>query len=287
MDVFAGRVAVVTGAASGLGREFARVGASLGMKLALADVEAAALQATVDELRGQGAEAFGEIVDVRRAEDVERLAQSTRERYGAVHLLFNNAGVAAGGLVWETTANDWQWVLGVNLWGVIHGVRTFVPIMLAQRDACHVVNTASVAGLLAPQTMGVYNVGKHGVVALTETLYHDLRQVGASIGVTLLCPAFVPTGIAQSQRNRPDELRDAAAPTASMLAAQQASQKAVSSGRISAQQVAQTTFEAIRANRFYVITHPGILDSVELRMRDILEQRNPSDPYTYKPGVAR
>ncbi len=286
MDDFAGRVAVITGAASGFGREFARIGASLGMKLALADVEAQALQAVVDELRGQGAEAFGEIVDVRRAEDVERLAQRTLERYGAVHLLFNNAGVAAGGLVWETTANDWQWVLGVNLWGVIHGVRAFVPIMLAQRDACHVVNTASVAGLLAPQTMGVYNVGKHGVVALTETLYHDLRQVGASIGVTLLCPAFVPTGIAQSQRNRPAELRDGAAPTASMRAAQEASMKAVSSGRITAEQVARMTFEAIRENRFYVITHPGILDSVELRLRDIVAQRNPSDPYTFKPGVA-
>ncbi len=286
MDDFAGKVAVVTGAASGFGREFARLGASLGMRLALADVEADALALVVDELRGNGAEVFGEVVDVRRAEDIERLAQRTLERHGAVHLLFNNAGVAAGGLVWETTERDWQWVLGVNLWGVVHGIRSFVPRMLAQGGACHVVNTASVAGLLAPQTMGVYNVSKHGVVALTETLYHDLRVVGAPIGVTLLCPAFVPTGIAHSDRNRPTELRDTGGPTESMLAAQRASEKAVSSGRISAQQVAQRTFDAIRENRFYVITHPNILGSVELRMQDILAQRNPSDPYTLKPDVA-
>lgn len=286
MDDFAGKVAVVTGAASGFGREFARLGASLGMRLALADVEADALALVVDELRGNGAEVFGEVVDVRRAEDIERLAQRTLERHGAVHLLFNNAGVAAGGLVWETTERDWQWVLGVNLWGVVHGIRSFVPRMLAQGGACHVVNTASVAGLLAPQTMGVYNVSKHGVVALTETLYHDLRVAGAPIGVTLLCPAFVPTGIAHSDRNRPTELRDTGGPTESMLAAQRASEKAVSSGRISAQQVAQRTFDAIRENRFYVITHPNILGSVELRMQDILAQRNPSDPYTLKPDVA-
>ncbi len=287
MQELAGRVAVITGAASGFGREFARLGASLGMRLALADVEADALARVVDELRDGGAEVFGETVDVRRGDEVERLAERTIERFGASHLLFNNAGVGTGGLLWETTERDWQWVLGVNLWGVVHGVRSFVPRMLAQGDACHVVNTASVAGLLAPQSMGVYNVSKHAVVALSETLYHDLRTVGASIGVTLLCPAFVPTGIAQSERNRPGELRDATPPTESMLASQRATEKAVSSGRIGAAQVAQMTFEAIRENRFYVLTHPGILPSVELRMQDVLMQRNPSDPYTYKPGVAQ
>lgn len=286
MKDFAGRVAVVTGAASGFGREFARIGAQLGMKLALADIQADALAATVDELRAQGAQAFGETVDVSRAADVERLAQRTLDAYGAVHLVFNNAGVAAGGLVWEQTVKDWEWVLGVNLWGVIHGVRTFVPIMLAQGDECHVVNTASVAGLLSPQLMGVYNVSKHGVVTLTETLYQDLRVTGARIGVSLLCPAFVPTGIAQSHRNRPPSMRDEAAPTASMIAAQKASEKAVSSGRISAGEVAQMTFDAIRENRFYVITHPRILASVELRLQDVIAQRNPSDPFSLEPGVA-
>ena len=286
MKAFAGKVAVITGAASGFGREFARIGAQLGMKLALADIQADALAATVDELRAQGALAFGEAVDVSRAADVERLAQRTLDAYGAVHLLFNNAGVAAGGLVWEQTVKDWEWVLGVNLWGVIHGVRTFVPIMLAQGDECHVVNTASVAGLLSPQLMGVYNVSKHGVVTLTETLYQDLRVTGARIGVSLLCPAFVPTGIAQSHRNRPAGLQDDAAPTASMIASQKASEKAVSSGRISAAEVARMTFDAIGEDRFYVITHPKILASVELRLQDVIAQRNPSDPFSFKPDVA-
>jgi NAD(P)-dependent dehydrogenase (short-subunit alcohol dehydrogenase family) len=286
MKDFAGKVAVVTGAGSGFGREFARIGAQLGMKLSLADIQPEALAATVDELRGQGAQVIGETVDVSRGADVERLAQRTLDAYGAVHLLFNNAGVASGGLVWESSVKDWEWVLGVNLWGVIHGVRTFVPIMLAQGDECHVVNTASVAGLLSPQLMGVYNVSKHGVVTLTETLYQDLRVTGARIGVSLLCPAFVPTGIAQSHRNRPADLQDGAAPTASMIASQKASEKAVSSGRISAAEVARMTFDAIREDRFYVITHPKILASVELRLQDVIAQRNPSDPFSFKPDVA-
>ena len=286
MKDFAGKVAVVTGAGSGFGREFARVGARLGMKLALADIRPGALAATADELRAQGAQLIAEPVDVRRGADVERLAQRTLDAFGAVQLLFNNAGVAAGGLVWEHSVKDWEWVLGVNLWGAIHGVRTFVPIMLAQGDDCHVVNTASVAGLLSPQMMGVYNVSKHGVVTLTETLYQDLRVTGARIGVSLLCPAFVPTGIAQSHRNRPAALRDAAAPTASMIASQKANEKAVSSGRIGAAEVAQQTFDAIRENRFYVITHPKILASVELRLQDVVAQRNPSDPFSFKPDVA-
>jgi len=286
MKDFAGRVAVITGAASGFGREFARIGARLGMKLALADIRPDALAATVDELRAEGAQAFGEAVDVSCTADVERLAQRTLDAYGAVHLLFNNAGVAAGGLIWEQTLKDWEWVLGVNLWGVIHGVRTFVPIMLEQGDECHVVNTASVAGLLSPQLMGVYNVSKHGVVTLTETLYQDLRVSGARIGVSLLCPAFVPTGIAQSHRHRPASLRDEATPSASMIAAQKATEKAVSSGRISAAQVGQITFDAIRENRFYVITHPKILASIELRLHDVIAQRNPSDPFSLEPRVA-
>jgi NAD(P)-dependent dehydrogenase (short-subunit alcohol dehydrogenase family) len=286
MKDFTGKVAVVTGAGSGFGREFARIGAQLGMKLSLADIQPEALAATVDELRGQGAQVIGETVDVSRGADVERLAQRTLDAYGAVHLLFNNAGVASGGLVWENSVKDWEWVLGVNLWGVIHGVRTFVPIMLAQGDECHVVNTASVAGLLSPQLMGVYNVSKHGVVTLTETLYQDLRVTGARIGVSLLCPAFVPTGIAQSHRNRPAGLQDDAAPTASMIASQKASEKAVSSGRISAAEVARMTFDAIREDRFYVITHPKILASVELRLQDVIAQRNPSDPFSFKPDVA-
>ena len=286
MIEFKGKVAVITGAGSGFGREFARIGARLGMKLVLADVQAGTLAAVVDELRGQGAEVVGEQVDVSKAEQVDRLAARTVQAFGKVHLLFNNAGVADGGLIWESTVKDWEWVLGVNLWGVIHGIRAFVPLMLAQGDDCHIVNTASVAGLLSTQTMGVYNVSKHGVVTLSETLFHDLRVIGSSIGVTVLCPAFVPTGINQSHRNRPAELDNRTPLTASQLAAQQASDKAVTSGRVSAADVGEMTFEAIRERRFYLLTHPKILKSVELRMQDIVLLRNPSDPFTFKQDVA-
>lgn len=285
MQDFNGKVAVITGAGSGFGREFARIGASLGMKLVLADIQADALAETADALRGQGAELITERVDVSRAEEVERLAQRTREAFGKVHLLFNNAGVATGGLIWENTTSDWEWVLGVNLWGVIHGVRCFVPMMIEQGDECHVVNTASVAGLLSPQLMGVYNVSKHSVVALSETLYNDLRVAQANVGVTVLCPAFVPTGINRSERNRP---AGEAAPeeTESMRAARTAMDKAVTSGKVSAADVGRITFDAIRERRFYALTHPKILSSVELRMQDILAQRNPSDPFTFKKDVA-
>lgn len=287
MQEFEGKVAVITGAASGFGREFARIAGGLGMKVVLADVEQAPLEAVAAELRAKGSDVLAERMDVSRAADVERLAQRTVDRFGAVHLLFNNAGVGAGGgLIWESTAKDWEWVLGVNLWGVIHGVRCFVPVMLSQDCECHVVNTASAAGLISPQTMGVYNTSKHAVVTLTETLYHDLRLVNAKVGVSVLCPAFVDTGIARAERNRPPELRNEAPPTASQIAARRAAEQATSSGKLSAADVARTTFDAIRENRFYVVTHPGILQSVELRLQDIVAQRQPSDPFSFKKDVA-
>lgn len=287
MQDFAGRVAVVTGAASGFGLEFSRLAASLGMRVVMADVEAGPLEAAAGALRETGAEVLAERADVSRGADVERLAARAMDRFGAVHVVFNNAGVdAGGGLIWESSEQDWAWVLGVNLWGVIHGVRCFVPLMLKQDCPCHVVNTASAAGLIAPQTMSVYNASKHAVVALTETLFHDLRLVGAKIGVSLLCPAFVPTGIASAERNRPPELRNAAPLTPSQVAARKAAERAVSSGRRSAADVARMTFDAIREERFYVITHPNILPSVELRMQDILAQRQPSDPFSFKREVA-
>jgi NAD(P)-dependent dehydrogenase (short-subunit alcohol dehydrogenase family) len=203
-----------------------------------------------------------------------------------VHLLFNNAGVAGGGgFVWEASLKDWQWVLGVNLMGVVHGIRSFVPLMLRQGGECHVVNTASAAGLVSAPLMAVYNVSKHGVVALSETLHHDLRAANARIGVSVLCPAFVPTNIRTSERNRPAALSEGGEPTASQIAARERSEKAVSSGRLSAAEVARMTFEAVRDNRFYVITHPRMLASVQLRLQDIVEQRTPTDPYTFKPEL--
>jgi NAD(P)-dependent dehydrogenase (short-subunit alcohol dehydrogenase family) len=285
MNEFKDKVAVVTGAGSGFGREFARLGAARGMKLVLADVQADALDAVATELEAAGAEVIRERVDVSRSEDVARLAERAYATFGAVHLLFNNAGVGSGGLVWENTERDWQWVLGVNLWGVIHGVRQFVPRMLAGGEVGHVVNTASIAGLLNAPNMGVYNVSKHAVVSLTESLYHDLKLVQAKIGASVLCPAYVPTGIAQSHRNRPDALRDNAPATASQRAAQAAISKAVDSGRMSAADVARLTFEAIEAGRFYVFTHPQIMPTVELRFADVLQGRNPSDPFSTKPQL--
>jgi NADP-dependent 3-hydroxy acid dehydrogenase YdfG len=283
MKEFAGKVAVITGAGSGFGREFARIAASLNMKLVLADIQGDALEAIAAEL--SGAEVLAIRTDVSKQADMETLAARTFETYGGVNLLFNNAGVGTGGFVWENSVADWEWVLGVNVWSVIHGVRLFVPKMLAQGDECHVVNTASVAGLLSAQTMGVYNVSKHSVVTLSETLYQDLRVSGANIGVTVLCPAFVSTGIANSERNRPAEL-GAGPLTESQKISQAATNKAVGSGKLTAADVAAKTFECIRENKFYCITHPKILGSVELRLQDILAQRNPSDPFSLKPSVA-
>lgn len=287
MKDFAGKVAVITGAGSGFGREFARMGASLGMKLVLADVQADALDATVVEARAAGAEVAEMICDVSRGHDVQLLAGVTRERFGAVHLLFNNAGVAGvGGYVWENTEKDWHWVMGVNLMGVANGLRAFVPMMLAQDCECHVVNTASVAGLISPQLLGVYNASKQAVVAVSETLHHDLRLVNAKIGVSVLCPAFVNTGIFQSERNRPSHFNEDRELTASQRAAQAQGQAAVGSGRLSAADVARATFDAVREERFYVITHPKIMASVELRTQDILLQRTPSNPFSFRPGAA-
>ena len=227
--------------------------------------------------------------DVRKGEQVEALAQAAMARFGAVHLVFNNAGVGAGGLVWESTQADWEWVLGVNLWGVIHGVRVFTPLMLAcaKNDPDfegHIVNTASMAGLLNPPTMGVYNVSKHAVVSLTESLYHDLDLVGAPIGASVLCPYFVQTGISQSDRNRPDDV-PASAPTASQIASQATMAKAVSSGKVSATEVAERTFAAIAEKQFYIYSHPGALGNVQKRMEDIVTGSNPGDPYEAAPHV--
>lgn len=278
MELFEDKVAVITGAGSGFGRAFAQKGAELGMKLALADVDTRALDEVVGSLAASGADVIGVPTDVSDGSAVEALAQRTLDTYGKVHLLFNNAGVGASGFVWEMSANDWSWVFGVNVMGVAHGVRVFTPIMLAQKEPAHIVNTASVAGLISPPAMGVYNASKHAVVALTETLYHDLHRVGASVGCSLLCPAFVPTGIAEAERGRPERWRNEAPPSASQLLAGREIRKAVRSGRLSADDIAEATFDAVRANRFYVITHPAIMESVRVRHDDIEQMRMPSDP---------
>jgi NAD(P)-dependent dehydrogenase (short-subunit alcohol dehydrogenase family) len=213
---FKNKTAVLTGAGSGFGLECARIGAKLGMNLVLADVQQDALDAAAAELQAAGANVLAMRVDVSNAAEMDALGAATLARFGAPHFVFNNAGVGSGGLIWENTVKDWEWVLGVNLMGVVHGVRVFTPMMLqaAKTDPAyqgHIVNTASMAGLVNAPNMGVYNVSKHAVVALSETLYQDLALVTDQIGASVLCPFFVPTGISQSHRNRPAELKTAGA----------------------------------------------------------------------------
>ena len=290
MQTFTAKVAVITGAGSGLGREFALLGAKLGMRLVLADVKSEVLQQTEQDAAALGAEVLSQLCDVRHGEQLESLSQAALQRFGVVHVVFNNAGVGAGGLVWESTQQDWEWVLGVNLWGVIHGVRVFTPLMLASAKADpnfegHIINTASMAGLLTPPAMGIYNVSKHAVVALSETLYHDLSLVETRIGVSVLCPYFVPTGISHSDSVRPTDVAPDAAPTRSQKVSQAMLEKAVSAGKVSAAEVAHITFDAIRARQFYIYSHPQALGNVERRMQDILHASNPSDPYEQAPKL--
>ncbi len=288
MQELRGKVAAITGAGSGFGREFARLAGNLGMRLALSDVQPDALDDVVAALKDAGADVSGDVVDVADSGQVRQWADRAYEQFGEVHLLMNNAGVGGGGYLWESTDRDWQWVMGVNLMGVVHGVQHFVPRMLeanARGQWGHIVNTASIAGWLAPSLMGVYNVSKHAVVALSETLYHDLKTAGSTLGVSVLSPAFVPTGIADSHRNRPAGLANAEAVTASQKLALKATLKAVSGGRMLAQEVAQLTFDAIRANRFYVFTHPQILPSVRARFDAVLDGKPPADPYAARPDA--
>lgn len=289
MKDFRGRTAVITGAGSGFGREFARIAAALEMNVVLADVQQDALDAIVEELEGCRARVLARRLDVSNGDEIETLAAETESTFGATHLLFNNAGVGSGGLIWENSVRDWQWVLGVNLWGVIHGIRSFVPRMLAaakkdENYTGHIVNTASMAGLLNAPNMGIYNVSKHAVVSLSETLYQDFSLIEAPIGTSVLCPYFVPTGISESERNAPRDVSNEPL-SASKRAQQMMSQKAVGSGKVTAIDVAESVFEAIRANRFYVFSHPHALGNVETRMKDIIDIRNPSDPFAARPDV--
>jgi len=291
MKTFKGRTAVITGAGSGFGLEAARLAAREGMNVVMADVQQDALDKAAAEISALGAAVLPMRVDVAKAPEVEAMGAATFKRFGAPHFVFNNAGVGAGGLIWEHSLKDWEWVVGVNLMGVAHGVRVFTPMMLeaSKKDPAyegHIVNTASMAGLLNPPNMGVYNVTKHAVVSLSETLYQDLALVTDQITASVLCPFFVPTGIHQSHRNRPDEMKDAGVkPTRSQLIGQAMSDKAVGSGKVSAAQVAQFVFDAMRERRFYIYSHPKALASVQSRLEDIMQARNPTDPFAGKPEI--
>jgi NAD(P)-dependent dehydrogenase (short-subunit alcohol dehydrogenase family) len=290
MKHFKGRTAVITGAASGFGLEASRIAARAGMNVVMADVQRDALDPAVAEITALGAAVLPYVLDVSQAAQVEALGAAVQGRFGAPHFVFNNAGVGAGGLIWETTLKDWEWVVGVNLMGVAHGIRVFTPMMLAAaaRDPLyegHIVNTASMAGLLNAPNMGVYNATKSAVVAMSETLYQDLRLVTDQISASVLCPFFVPTGITHSDRNRPADMREDRPPTRSQLIGRAMSDKAVSSGKVTAAQVAEFVFDALREDRFYIYSHPRSLASVQVRMEDIVMSRNPTDPFAHKPEL--
>jgi NAD(P)-dependent dehydrogenase (short-subunit alcohol dehydrogenase family) len=275
MKNFKDKVAVVTGGASGIGRAMAERFGTEGMKIVIADVEEKALRQAEAELREKGIDVLGVQTDVSKPEEIERLAQQTLNAFGGVHILCNNAGVAgAWGRTWENTLEDWQWIVGVNLWGVIHGVRTFVPIMLEQGDECHIVNTASLAGLMSGR--GIYGVTKQAVVALSESLYNDLKLANANVGVSVLCPGWVNTKLADADRNRPTELANAGEvePDPLRQATDEMVRNFLKNGKSSAE-IADDVFAAIREDKLYVITHPEMDSAFRERFANITARENP------------
>ena len=284
-----GGIAVLTGAASGFGLEAAKLALKHQMRVVMADVQEEALHVAAAELKAQGGNVTPVVTDVASADSVDALAQATLRAYGVPNLVFNNAGVASGGLIWENSVADWQWVLGVNLMGVVHGIRSFTPLMLeaAGKDCAwrgHVVNTASMAGLVSMPNSGIYNVSKHAVVTLTETLHQDLALVTDQVHCAVLCPFFVPTGISQSDRNRPSHLANPEL-TQSQLISRAMGQKAVARGKVSAAEVIERVFAALQDGRFYIYSHPQALQSVRTRMDDILAPRAPTDAFADRPDI--
>lgn len=280
MRHFKDKVAVVTGAANGIGRAIVDVCAREGMRVVLADINKEALARAEAELREGGATVLAVQTDVSKAEDIEELARRAHDAFGGVHLLFNNAGVMTTGTVWENTLSDWRWVLGVNLWGVIHGVRTFVPMMLQQDAEGHIVNTASMRGLSRASSNGVYCVSKHGVVALTETLHYELAQRGAKIKVSVLCPGAIDTRFADVAENRLIENENVPGERSMTPEDEEMLRELRVETRMgmSPEEVAEKAFDAINDEKFYIITQPETMVRVERRMRDILDERNPTLP---------
>jgi NAD(P)-dependent dehydrogenase (short-subunit alcohol dehydrogenase family) len=269
MDELAGKVAVITGGASGIGLAIAERLAADGVKLVLADVEQARLDAAVAKLGAAGADVIGVVTDVAKKPSVEALRDAALQRHPAVHLLFNNAGIQVAGRSWETTVGQWEWILGVNLWGVIHGLQAFVPHMIGHGEPGHVVNTASMAGLLSMPYMGAYQVTKHAVVTLTESLAAELKEVAPQLGASVLCPAFVQTNLHQAERNRPDALHDgegADALTAQFL--RDSIKGLIEAGKPTGV-IAEAVVQAIRARTLHIITHPEVMPVFEARVQSI------------------
>ncbi len=274
MQDFENKVAVITGAASGIGLALAHAAARAGMRVVLADVERGPLDEAAAAVGARGAQTLAVRTDVSDAAAVEALAACTIERFGAVHLLCNNAGVAISGPMWTHTLADWQWLLGVNLWGVIHGVRIFTPIMIERGEPAHIVNTASIAGIVCAPGTGIYNVSKFGVVALSETLALELELFGASVKVSVLCPGFVNTRILDSARNRPAALASTGPPPPGQEAMEPVIRQLLASGQ-APEQVAAAVFDAVRNERFYVFPNPVWKERIRARMEGMLEERNP------------
>ncbi|HEX4491196.1 MAG TPA: SDR family NAD(P)-dependent oxidoreductase [Acidimicrobiia bacterium] len=274
MEELADRVAVVTGGASGIGLALARTFASEGMRVVLGDVEAPALEAAVKELDDGGATVIGVPTDVSDPEQVEALARAAEQEFGAIHIACNNAGVGAGGLSWQAPLETWQWVIGVNLWGVVHGVRTFVPRIIEQ-DAGHVVNTASVAGLVAAPFMGPYNASKHAVVAISETLHHELGMMAPHVKVSVLCPGWVNTRIGESERNRPSAH---AVERSSEESVMQEALRGFLAGGLDPMVVAGRVLDAVRTDRFWVLTHDdddSWMAAIRARGQSVSDRTNP------------
>ncbi len=294
LSKFASKTAVITGAASGLGLEIARKSARLGMRLAMVDRNPEALTSAAELLKEEFSQLeppLTVVMDCSDEKQMDVLGVSVKNHFGgAPHYVFNNAGVAAGGLVWENSMKEWDWVLGVNLMGVIHGIRVFTPMMLAaaKSDAEYrgrIINTSSMAGLVSIPLSGMYNVSKHAVVTLSETLYQDLSLVTEQVSASVLCPFFVPTSIAQSARPASVLEQDEQTNTPSKLIAEASSVKAVAGGKVTAEQVADIVFDALEKEQFYIFTHPKTLASFQERATDILEGRRPSDPYLGRPEI--
>ncbi len=276
MQDLKGKVAVITGGAEGIGKAIAVAAAAEGMKLVLADIDADKLNNTVEELAGTGAEVIGLRTDVSSESSVQALADAAFGRFGNVHLLINNAGVALAKSAWETTQKDWEWVMGVNLYGVTNGLRAFIPRMLEKGEEGHIVNTASIAGLLSEPALAAYNVSKFGVVTLSEGLHHDLTLRKAKINVSVLCPGWVKTRIAEAERHREaDQRTDFTKIDKVSVMTGMSIMKAVQNG-IEPQQVASDVINAVKSNKFYILTHPHTKAGIRIRMEDILQERAPT-----------
>jgi NAD(P)-dependent dehydrogenase (short-subunit alcohol dehydrogenase family) len=278
MKEFKGKVAVITGAASGIGRGIAERCVNEGMKTVLADIDGANLVKAETELKTLGGTVLSVRTDVSKRADVELLARQALDAFGQVHLLFNNAGIGAGGSPWEATWNDWEWVIGVNLWGVIHGVKVFTPLMLAQNVECHIVNTASAAGLHVGVGFAPYSVTKHAVVALSESLYLTLQRKGALVKVSVLCPGLVRTNIFNAEQNRPPGLKNEPVEMSPQMRAGFNSLKAAIEAAMPPLQVADIVFDAIKNERFYILTHPEWIEVIQMRTDKLLRLENPQDP---------